>query len=293
MVFISASTGFLLQILVLTFTFGRDRNRMLSGRIFRRSAVVSAKLNPLWKFSLLGDAPRRLGPMVVVSNHCSHSDSFLISHVPWEMKWIGKSSLFRIPIVGWSMSLSGDIALKRGERSSIEDTMAACKAYLSRGVPVILFPEGTRSETDEMLPFKDGAFRLAVEAGVPVLPIAVDGTRMALPKHDWRFGGCTAMVTVGEPISTEGVDPENLEPLKMLARSRITDLRDTIRVPSFAMGMLNCTDRRRLRHEMELAGYQKPHNANPHNALSDAVEQAETLRWLLALGEERKQLKNA
>ena len=59
-------------------------------------------------------------------------------------------------------------------------------------------------------------------------------------------------------------------------------------IPSYAMGMLNCTDRRRLRHEMELAGYQKPHNENPHNALSDAVEQAETLRWLLTLGENRK-----
>lgn len=229
MVLISASFGLFCQVLILMVTLGRDRNRILAGRIFRTSAVISAKLNPLWHFSLLGDAPRELGPMVVISNHCSHSDSFLISHVPWEMKWIGKSSLFSIPIVGWSMSLSGDIPLKRGQKTSVEDTMAACKAYLERGVPVIIFPEGTRSESDTMLPFKDGAFRLAVEAGVPILPIAVEGTRLALPKHDWRFGACTAMVTVGEPISTHGIDPDELEALKASARDQITRLRSTIR----------------------------------------------------------------
>ena len=229
MVLISASIGLIIQVLVIGFTLNRDRNRMLSGRIFRRSAVLSTQLNPLWRFSLLGSAPKNLGPMVVVSNHCSHSDSFLISRVPWEMKWIGKRSLFRIPIVGWSMTLSGDIPLKRGDRSSIEDTMAACKAYLQRGVPVIIFPEGTRSETETMLPFKDGAFRLAVEAGVPVLPIAVHGTLRALPKHDWRFGHCRAMVTVGEPISTEGIDPAQVDALKATARERIVELREKIR----------------------------------------------------------------
>ena len=152
MVLISASIGLIIQVLVIGFTLNRDRNRMLSGRIFRRSAVLSTQLNPLWRFSLLGSAPKNLGPMVVVSNHCSHSDSFLISRVPWEMKWIGKRSLFRIPIVGWSMTLSG--VFLNGETVLQLKRRWQLVRRTYKGRARHYFPEGTRSETETMLPFK-------------------------------------------------------------------------------------------------------------------------------------------
>ncbi len=85
----------------------------------------------------------------------------------------------------------------------------------------MIFPEGTRSTSGDLLPFKDGAFRLAIEAGVPILPLAVHGAATALPKHDWRFGRSVAEVRVLEPVSTEGMALDDLESLKRQVRERI------------------------------------------------------------------------
>jgi 1-acyl-sn-glycerol-3-phosphate acyltransferase len=230
MITLSASLGFVIQVCLIILTLGLDRNRILTGRVFRLSAVCATKLHPFWRFRTLGDAPKHVGAAVVILNHCSHSDSFLISRVPWEMKWLGKKSLFKIPIVGWSMTLSGDIGIRRGDKNSINDAMNQCRTYLERGVPIMMFPEGTRSRTDDMLPFKDGAFQLAIEAGVPVLPIAIDGTKTALPKADWRFGFSRAMVTVGEPISTAGLSLDDISDLKDKGRVAVDVLRQKIRV---------------------------------------------------------------
>jgi 1-acyl-sn-glycerol-3-phosphate acyltransferase len=162
---------------------------------------------------------------VVVSNHESNADPFLISHLPWEMKWLGKASLFKIPVVGWMMWMAGDIPVHRGDRDSATGAMARCKEWLAKGMPVMIFPEGTRSKTDELLPFKDGAFRLAIEAQADVLPLAVSGTRRALPKHSWRFATSRGLVTVGTPISTKGMTLADVERLKDLARTQILALR--------------------------------------------------------------------
>jgi 1-acyl-sn-glycerol-3-phosphate acyltransferase len=230
MVTLSAIIGFLIQLVLFILTLGLARDRILIGRVFRLSAVVSSRLIPFWHFRVVGEPPKKIGPMVVVSNHCSHADSFLISGLPWEMKWLGKSGLFNIPFVGWSMRLSGDIPIVRGDRASIEAAVDQCRAYLSRGVPVIIFPEGTRSETEDLLPFKDGAFRLAIEEGVPIMPVAVEGTRTALAKHDWRFDYSRARVTVGSPISTSGMTEEDIDSLMDQTRAAILASRAKIRV---------------------------------------------------------------
>ena len=88
----------------------------------------------------------------------------------------------------------------------------------------MIFPEGTRSRTGELLPFRDGAFRLAIEAGAEVLPLAVAGTREALPKHSWRFGRARGVVVVGEPIATDGMTLEDLPTLKAQTRAAIEAL---------------------------------------------------------------------
>jgi 1-acyl-sn-glycerol-3-phosphate acyltransferase len=92
-----------------------DPGRYLVGLIFRKIAVVTAALNPLWKFRRSGSPPadpRR--PYVVVANHESFADILLISHLPWEMKWLSKAELFRIPFLGWLMRLAGDIPVGGG-----------------------------------------------------------------------------------------------------------------------------------------------------------------------------------
>jgi 1-acyl-sn-glycerol-3-phosphate acyltransferase len=127
------------------------------------------------------------------------------------------------------MSLAGDVPLRRGFGPSAVEAMARCREILKDRVSVMIFPEGTRSTTSEMLPFKDGAFRLAVEAGVPILPLAVHGTGTALPKHDWRFGRSTAEVRVLEPVETAGLGLEDVPALKTRVREMILRARNVVR----------------------------------------------------------------
>jgi 1-acyl-sn-glycerol-3-phosphate acyltransferase len=206
-----------------------DRGRYAVGYLFRQIGVVMATLNPLWRFRTAGDAPPDpRNPYVVVSNHESFADILLISHLPWEMKWLSKAELFRIPVLGWLMRLGGDIPVKRGFGPSAAEAMARCREVLANRVSVMIFPEGTRSATAELLPFKDGAFRLAIEAGVPLLPLAVHGTATALPKHDWRFGRSTAVVRILAPVETTGLTVEDIPALKARVREMIVSARDAM-----------------------------------------------------------------
>jgi 1-acyl-sn-glycerol-3-phosphate acyltransferase len=208
--------------LVWLFTAPRDPGRYTVGRWFRRCAVAATWLIPSWRFRTSGvriTDPRR--PYVVVSNHESNADIFLISHLPWEMKWLSKEAVFRVPFHGWMMRLAGDIEVRRGEQSSRMQAIEQCRDRLRKGVSVMIFPEGTRSRTSELLPFKDGAFRLAVEMGVPILPLAVAGTRGALPKGSPVFGRATAEVRVLEPIPTEGLGPRDVAALRERVRTLI------------------------------------------------------------------------
>jgi 1-acyl-sn-glycerol-3-phosphate acyltransferase len=144
------------------------------------------------------------------------------------MKWLAKASLFSVPFAGWGMWLAGDIPVRRGDVTSGREALERCARWLERGVPVVIFPEGTRSGTGELLPFKDGAFRLAIESGADVLPIAVAGTRRALPKHSWRFSRARARVAIGRPLSTEGMTAADIPRLKAAAREQIQALRSEL-----------------------------------------------------------------
>jgi len=211
-------------LFVVTVPF--DRSRYVVGRWFRIAAMLVAKTNPFWKFRISGvsiDDPRR--PYVVVANHESFADILLISYLPWEMKWVSKAEFFRIPVVGWEMRLAGDIPLRRGSPTSAGQAMADARNALRRKVSVMFFPEGTRSPTGELLPFKDGAFRLAIKAGVPILPLAVAGTGTALPKHDWRFGRAVAEVEVLPPVETAGLTLKDAAALKNQVRDLIEQAR--------------------------------------------------------------------
>jgi 1-acyl-sn-glycerol-3-phosphate acyltransferase len=99
--------------------------------------------------------------------------------------------------------------------------MAGCRDRLSKKVSVLIFPEGTRSPTEEMLPFKDGAFRLAIDAGVPILPIAVAGTRHCMAKKSFLFRRARAKARVLPPVSTEGLTPADVSSLKEKVRGII------------------------------------------------------------------------
>ena len=206
-----------------------DPGRYAAGRVFRLIAVAAVRLNPLWKFSVSGAPPanpRR--PYVVVSNHESYADVFLISMFPWEMKWMSKTTIFRIPFMGWMMHLSGDIPLVRGERRSAVLALQACRDRLAKRVSVMMFPEGTRSKTRDLLPFKDGAFRLAIEGGFPILPIAVAGTASAMAKGSFLFRHAVAKARVMAPIETGGLTLADLPTLRDQTRELIDAARHDI-----------------------------------------------------------------
>ncbi|HEX6407623.1 MAG TPA: lysophospholipid acyltransferase family protein [Gemmatimonadales bacterium] len=220
---------FPVMVVLLLVTGPFDRGRYIVGYVFRRIGPAMATLNPLWRFRYSGTMPQNpRQPYVVVSNHESFADILLISHLPWEMKWLSKAELFRIPIMGWMMWLAGDIPVKRGFGPSAVEAMERCRKALRQRVSVMIFPEGTRSKTAELLPFKDGAFRLAIEAGVPILPLALSGTGTALPKHGWRFGRSAAHLRVLEPVNTAGLTLADVPALKAQIRDLIVRTRDSL-----------------------------------------------------------------
>ena len=201
------------------------------GRMMRRFGRLNSALTPFWRFSVCGDGPAdiRERPYVVVANHESTADPFLLSLLPWDMRWVAKQELFRLPVVGWLMRLGGDIPLRRGERDSVVQMLSECRRTLESGVPVMLFPEGTRSPDGRLLPFKDGAFGLAIKAGVPVLPLATAGTRQCRAKGSLGFGFARAQVRVLAPVDTRGMTLEDLPKLREEVRERIAKARAELR----------------------------------------------------------------
>lgn len=209
------------QALLLAATAPFDRNRAVAGRFLRIVGVLISMTFPPWRLRVVGRWPAERGPFVVVANHQSILDILLLSRLPREMKWVAKEELFRIPWIGWMLRMTGDIAVKRGDAGSGSEALAKAKDYLAHGMSVIFFPEGTRSKTGRLLPFKSGAFRLAIEAGVPVLPVAVWGTGAGMPKGSPWVRPCRAVARILEPVATAGLGLDDTTRLRDEVRRRI------------------------------------------------------------------------
>jgi len=200
-----------------------DPSQRVPGQWMRRFGRTTSNLTPLWRFQVEGEPPKdvlRRG-YVVVANHESAADPFLLAHLPFDMRWIAKEELYKLPVIGALMKFGGDIPLRRGDGDSVRETMEEAKRTLAAGMPVMIFPEGTRSKDGRLLPFKDGAFRLALDMGVPILPLALAGTRDCRPKHSKWFGDANAIVKVLAPIETQGLGMNDLPALRDRTRSRI------------------------------------------------------------------------
>jgi 1-acyl-sn-glycerol-3-phosphate acyltransferase len=203
-----------------------DRPRWIAGRVFRFGARILIALNPFWKARVEGHVPPRdLHPFVAVANHESLADIILIGWLPWDMKWLSKSSIFRVPFLGQMMWMAGDISVKRNDGASRVASYESLKRWIERGASVMIFPEGTRSRTSEMLPFRNGAFRLAIETGRPILPLAVHGTRTAIGKGSMRFGNADVVVRVLDPVDTAGLGMTDVGTLRTTVREAIESAR--------------------------------------------------------------------
>lgn len=203
--------------------FDRDPVRYRTGRWFRRLGVAMTKVNPTWNLVISGERianPRN--PYVVVSNHQSFADIPLISHLPWEMKWVAKKEIFKVPFVGWMLRLAGDISLDRQDRRSGARMLMSAVRYLSLHCSVIFFAEGTRSPDGRVGRFNDGAFAVAVKAKIPILPVVVEGSRNCLPKRSWKFGPPqTIRLAVLPPVETTGMTMKDVPALRDHVRDAI------------------------------------------------------------------------
>jgi 1-acyl-sn-glycerol-3-phosphate acyltransferase len=214
-----------LPLLAVVRLFDRDPARYATGRLFRRLGAAFTRVNPFWQIEIEGDLPEdpRL-PYVVVSNHQSLGDIAVLSRLPWEMKWVAKAELFRLPVAGWMMRMAGDIPVNRSDPASRAAVLQRARRVLANRCSVMFFPEGTRSKDRVVKRFQAGAFRLAIDAGVPVLPIAIDGTHDAIPKHGWKFGDqITARVRVLPPVDTAAYGPDDAPRLAEEVRQRVVD----------------------------------------------------------------------
>lgn len=161
-----------------------DRRRLVQHLYSCFWAQIMFYINPMWRLDIEGRSklPWR-GPAVLVSNHESLGDILVVFGLYRPFKWVSKAEVFKAPFLGWNMRYNGYVPLVRGEKASIVEMNQRCHDWLRAGVPIMMFPEGTRSPDAEVKPFKDGAFRMAIEANCPLYPIVLTGTADTLPKH--------------------------------------------------------------------------------------------------------------
>jgi 1-acyl-sn-glycerol-3-phosphate acyltransferase len=218
-------------LLVFLLTRPFDRNRVVVSRFYRLLPVFWSRSFPFWRIKIRGSWPAGPGPYVIVSNHQSFLDIFVLCNIHREWKWVAKRELFRIPMFGWGLSLTGAISLDRGDTASALAVMDRSRRYLASGVSVMMFPEGTRSEDGQLLPFKPGAFKLALQAGVPVLPIAISGSAAGMPKGTPWVQPARITVTVLEPVPTAGLAAHDVRRLRDDVRDRIAVALEADRAP--------------------------------------------------------------
>jgi 1-acyl-sn-glycerol-3-phosphate acyltransferase len=177
-----------LLIFAVTAPFDRQRRVLHLFTCFWGSLYTW--LNPAWPVTIEGR--QRIDPdqtYVMVANHLSLLDILVLFRLFTHYKWVSKIENFRLPCIGWNMSLNGYVKLRRGDAASIAEMMAACERLLTEGNSIMMFPEGTRSEDGRLKAFKHGAFTLAKRVGAPILPIVVEGTAAALPKRGFVLQG--------------------------------------------------------------------------------------------------------
>jgi len=210
-----------LTLVVFLVTSPFDRNRVFTSYFYRLLPAFWSRSFPFWRIRIEGSWPADGGSYVIVANHQSFLDIFALCNIAHEWKWVAKKSLFRIPMFGWGLSLTGSISLDRGDTASALAVMAECHRYLAERISVMMFPEGTRSTDGKLLPFKPGAFRLALEAGVPVLPIAVTGTAAGMPKGGFWVRPTTITLRILEPVPTAGLKIYEIPKVRDEVRARI------------------------------------------------------------------------
>jgi 1-acyl-sn-glycerol-3-phosphate acyltransferase len=219
-----------LPVLVLLRFFSGDPVRRVAGAILHWGGRRVCRFNPLWRVRVSGAEMPADGRFILISNHQSFADIPVLSCLPTPFKWVAKKELFSIPILGWLFALAGEIAVDRKDRRAGARALLRAGWYLERHMPVIFFPEGTRSPDGRLLRFNDGPFRLALKKRVPIVPVVLDGTGKLLPRKSLLFTLHTEMpLRILPPIECNDLEPGQFDILKKRVREAMQAELDRLR----------------------------------------------------------------
>ena len=204
---------YLLSWIAFFLCYPFDKRRVVVHRISKWITDVVFGLPPQMGRDVVGaENIDKNQAYVIVINHMSMIDIMSLYPIPLVFKWVSKREVYKIPLVGRLLFMHGDIVINRS--SPIEAMRFVHEQglkWLNKGASVSIFPEGTRSKNGEMGNFKAGAFILAKEAGVPVLPIVLDGTTTMLRKGPWMNWRNRITLKVLKPISAEEIEERSIK----------------------------------------------------------------------------------
>ncbi len=175
--------AFPVAVILWLLSLAFDRKRLMNNRWMIIQGIVLTKMSPFWK--VITDGREKIDQKqayVIVPNHQSLLDIVFFNMLHHRLRWVSKSEIFRLPVVGWEMRMVRYIELIRGNKASVIRMMEKCSESLQDGISVVIFPEGTRSLSGQIGKFKTGAFQLAIRNDKPLLPVLIDGAGAIMPK---------------------------------------------------------------------------------------------------------------
>lgn len=203
---------FLIISVVYILTFPFDRYRKVCNRLLSMMAWCMMRPSPTWKMNIEGiDKFDAVKPTIFISNHQSFMDIPFAFQLPWKMKWVVKHSMTYIPVMGWIVKLTGHLTINRKSKSAVKK-LSKLVQPLKDLIPVMIFPEGTRSLDGEIKMFKNGAFLLALEHGFLIQPIVIDGAYSALPSGSNLFNPKASF----KMRVLDSIDPRDFESITVL-----------------------------------------------------------------------------
>jgi 1-acyl-sn-glycerol-3-phosphate acyltransferase len=159
---------------------------------------------------------------VVIANHQSQYDIFVMyGWLPIDFRWVMKIELRKVPILGYYCYKAGHIYIDRSNHNAAIESINKARTRIKDGTSVVFFPEGTRSNTGQIKEFKKGAFKFAIDMGLPLLPITIVGTRDILPANSTGLFPGNATMIIHKPIDTAGFNDSNIDQLMASAKQVI------------------------------------------------------------------------
>jgi 1-acyl-sn-glycerol-3-phosphate acyltransferase len=208
---------FPLAVIVWLIVLPFDPKRRIIHWMLNWHGVIVARLLPFWNIEISGRERAAKGETyVIISNHQSSIDTFILCCLRYRYRWISKVENLKVPFIGWYIRMAKYITVNRGNEESKAEMMEKALRCLREGISIMIFPEGTRSPGPGPGFFKRGAFRLAIEANVPILPVVLDGSGNILPKHGFVVGsGHKVKLNVLEPVHPEDFGTANPDELAL------------------------------------------------------------------------------